>query len=324
MIKRTRGKKSLPASLDPAGAAYEAERKYNEKVIASHAGKAWKDFHKKLVFKLYAEKDDVKLALGKLFDNRCAFCECSLDNKDLHIEHFRPKALVTKSDHPTQEGYWWLAATWENLLPACGHCNRSGGLDRVTGKRVGGTKGNRFPLLAGSIRAKAIGEEKNEKQALLDPTVDEPSTFLTFTTRRGKSVVEPVSSDRTSDEWIRANITIGVLKLNRSTLMRLRNDHLRAVREAASAYLRAARRLRRQLGKAVADPDEINDADDETQRQWGIVMSYLDGSISKRYGSQPFLHATVRCVEEELASGGLSLNQLLGGRALHIPGNRIG
>jgi hypothetical protein len=48
----------------------------------------------------------------------------------MQVEHFRPKAKVTKvKTHP---GYYWLGYEWSNLLLACWSCNNR--------------KRNRFPI----------------------------------------------------------------------------------------------------------------------------------------------------------------------------------
>lgn len=53
---------------------------------------------------------------------KCCYCERYPDTG--HLEHFRPKSkAVRKPGHPSGEGYYWLAWTWDNLLFACSRCN---------------------------------------------------------------------------------------------------------------------------------------------------------------------------------------------------------
>lgn len=84
--------------------------------------------------------------LEHVFAGKCAYCEGSyLAGDPQHAEHWRPKGKVTRLDGDEREvaverdgiphrGYWWLAYSWENLVPACYLCN--------TGKG----KGTKFPI----------------------------------------------------------------------------------------------------------------------------------------------------------------------------------
>jgi uncharacterized protein (TIGR02646 family) len=65
---------------------------------------------------------DVRTALMLFSHNKCCFCEQILNiatsgthrGDDFSREHFRAKSK-----------YWWLAYSWDNLLPACKVCNGS-------------------------------------------------------------------------------------------------------------------------------------------------------------------------------------------------------
>jgi hypothetical protein len=75
--------------------------------------------------KLWAELKQI--FLSELFHDKCAYCEGNhASGYPAHVEHYRPKLLVTEGrlsiDHP---GYFWLAYEWENLLLSCAHCNGS-------------------------------------------------------------------------------------------------------------------------------------------------------------------------------------------------------
>lgn len=318
MIKRKRIPALFPPSLNPASLAYQNEYKANLSIVTMNKGKPWPSFSKSLVFKIYSANSDVKSTLSQLFGNKCAYCECSLDNQDLHTEHFRPKGKVDACDNPAEEGYWWLAASWENLLPACNHCNRSPGTDHLTSTPGDSGKGNRFPLLPGSIRAKVPGDEKMERYALIDPTRDDPSFYLSFKEVAGQSLIYPVSINTSAAKWIRANTTISILGLNRSGLVRTRNRHLLHVKDSVDSYISAAKRYAT-AKKQNLSPSAISEAKDEVSSMWNKL--YL------RYLSSPdleYLYATIRCVESELANVGLSLKRLMGGKSLHIPNERVG
>ncbi|WP_334597259.1 retron system putative HNH endonuclease [Pseudomonas alvandae] len=69
------------------------------------------DRKEKLIHK-YRHKD-VKDALIKSTEGKCAFCECiPSEGGNIEVEHFRPKSL-----YPSE------TFEWENLLPACRRCN---------------------------------------------------------------------------------------------------------------------------------------------------------------------------------------------------------
>jgi uncharacterized protein (TIGR02646 family) len=69
------------------------------------------------------QSKEVRKMLKFIYNDKCAYCEQWLilpkknQNKsagnDLTVEHFRPKAV-----------YYWLAYSWDNLLPVCYDCNR--------------------------------------------------------------------------------------------------------------------------------------------------------------------------------------------------------
>lgn len=59
-------------------------------------------------------KTYIKSALLAMSHNKCAYCECKLDeeSKYMEVEHFLPK-----DDYPNQ------VVDWNNLLPSCKRCN---------------------------------------------------------------------------------------------------------------------------------------------------------------------------------------------------------
>ena len=315
MIKRKRSTVNAPPSLDPTSPKYRAELAYNKQVLKNGKGLPWADLCKSMRFDLYAS-DDVKPTLSKLFGNKCAYCEASLDGQDLHTEHFRPKATVSGTDHASCEGYWWLAASWGNLLPACLHCNRSAGPDHLANLPGDPGKGTRFPLLPSSKRARKPGEESIERYCLLDPTIDEPAAYITFSVVKGESLIAPLAENPSNIKWKRADATINVLQLNRSMLVRQRNDHLRFLRDYVDDFFGAL--------------TEMNDAKRKGAKKAAakakISMEATWRRLFDRYLSElrhPFIHASIRYIEERFASEGLSFNQLLSGVTLHIPRNRI-
>jgi hypothetical protein len=82
-------------------------------------------------------KDHKRWLLRNKFDYKCAYCEKSMSDIPTDAEHWRPKRKITGvGDHP---GYFWLAYSWRNLLPACSMCNSYDG------------KKNQFPVSNGYV-----------------------------------------------------------------------------------------------------------------------------------------------------------------------------
>lgn len=84
-------------------------------------------------------KSYIKSALLEMSHNKCAYCECRLDeeSKYMEVEHFLPK-----DDYPK------LVVDWNNLLPSCKRCN---------GKK---------------------GTHDVRKEPIINPTVDTPSNHV--------------------------------------------------------------------------------------------------------------------------------------------------
>ncbi len=180
--------------------------------------------------KLYRETP-VKVALEKLFYDKCAYCESKMTaTSDWNVEHFRPKGRVAeRGDHP---GYYWLAYEWTNLYPSCQHCNqRRKDQARWGDLSVGPAAGkhDQFPLGDESTRAmdhtQAIDDEDH---LLFDPCKDRPEEVLAFNVR-GRAL--SLAGD------VRGKASIDIFHLNRKRLRDLRRakvaviiDFLRAIR----------------------------------------------------------------------------------------------
>lgn len=77
-------------------------------------------------------------------------------------------------------GYYWLAATWSNLLPSCIDCNRARTQEFLDeDPRVAG-KANKFPIADEAKRARRPGQEIHEERLLLHPCLDDPDVQLVF------------------------------------------------------------------------------------------------------------------------------------------------
>ena len=146
------------------------------------------------VYKLTAVKD----ALNVTFHFKCAYCESYFGaTQPLDVEHFRPKSGVLVGTELVWGVYYWLAASWGNLLPSCTDCNRprKQGLPDGTEQTLG--KANQFPISSELRRAAREGEEKKESRLLVHPCLDDPSKHLVFEpdgivswkTRKGKESI---------------------------------------------------------------------------------------------------------------------------------------
>lgn len=126
-----------------------------------------------------------------VFDGKCAYCEADVRPASYGAgEHWRPKGAVTEREgdievevvdpetgnrHP---GYYWLAYSWENLVPACDECNSGSGGFRG--------KGTQFPIEGtrafGPDDAKSFDElNELERPLLLHPFgKEDPRDHLDF------------------------------------------------------------------------------------------------------------------------------------------------
>lgn len=203
-------------------AAVETIRKYLEAVAKAKAENKKLPKKPSISFAMY-KAASVKTPLVDLFHGKCAYCESFYSStQPMDVEHYRPKGAVDGDDeHP---GYYWLAATWENLLPSCIDCNRKRGQFDVLeddNRQLG--KKDRFPVRG--VRARQLGDDLDAEEALLvDPTVDDPDRIFRFDPERG--VVFP--RFKSGKKHQRAVASIEVYGLNRSGLVL---DRLHIIRQ---------------------------------------------------------------------------------------------
>mgnify|MGYP001467595879 CR=1 FL=1 len=154
-----------------------------------------------------------------VFNDKCAYCESKLSVVGYgDAEHYRPKKKVTRglaSDNTTVQhsGYYWLAYTWQNILPACTRCNTKG-------------KRNQFPIRAQRYvnieNANPTQLDSKEDPLLIHPSKRDPRKHLLFD-KKGR-----VAPRTAGDPY--AEATIRVLQLNREELRKAREDAWRAAR----------------------------------------------------------------------------------------------
>jgi len=218
---------TAPKSLTVKGARGDKERDAARDHYAdkAKAGAAYK-------FTAYKGKD-VALAIDQLFRKTCAYCESTIRQvTDIEIEHFRPKGQF--DDCAGHTGYWWLAATWDNLLCSCTNCNQrrshrmvSVGMskeDVLASKPQSSGKASAFPLSDPSKYARKEGDSTAaEDPLLIDPTVRDPATHLTWVSDKDWSLLAPRQQPTGPDAhgWR----SIRVYGLNRQDLVEERTGH---------------------------------------------------------------------------------------------------
>ncbi|MDU8419686.1 HNH endonuclease [Pseudomonas syringae Cit 7] len=187
--------------------------------------------------------DDVKRKLAALFHNKCAYCETFFSaSAPVDIEHYRPKGSV--ADDPAHPGYWWLAMSWDNLLPSCIDCNRkrkqylpdaSTSLKALydsstnAGMNLGkGGKQDSFPIRDSGKRLAAESYAYiDEEPLLLDPTRDDPREHLRFSVDHTSPVSLVLAGSAPGRASDRGAMSIQTYGLNRLGLVQDRTRLLR-------------------------------------------------------------------------------------------------
>jgi uncharacterized protein (TIGR02646 family) len=186
-------------------------------------------------FKAYKLKV-VREALERMFHGKCAYCESFIGHiSPTDVEHWRPKGSIRTEEGILVDGYWWLAAAWTNLFPACPHCNRPTRHEAAGGGTTAG-KGMRFPLATVRLRAPQEGEELNEQPLLLNPSdPDEqraPERHLEFATELALAGVVQATMDESGGDDLLGAKSIDVYALNRVDLVDRRAELLKLIRTA--------------------------------------------------------------------------------------------
>jgi uncharacterized protein (TIGR02646 family) len=180
---------------------------------------------KPFAFRAYRNAE-LKAALEHLFHGKCAYCEWRYGGGSyMEVEHYRPKSH-----------YYWLAADWKNLLPACKRCNNG--------------KLSEFPLVDPARQARRRGEEKRERPLLLNPSDgrERPEKHLRFDARDGAVSPARDARKRPSDMGM---ASIRVYRLARATLSLDRKEWSIRVRHSIE-FCRLAERARDRKRREVA------------------------------------------------------------------------
>ncbi|MGX5469125.1 AAA family ATPase [Bacillus toyonensis] len=137
---------------------------------------------------------EVRPALEQLFNNKCAYCESSINIQRGAISTFRPKTGVVDAGKYDHLYYGWLSLEWENLYLSCQNCNKAkSNLFPVNGKRA--------------VYLSSLDQiRETENYLLIDPCFDNPQEHISF----DKGIAMALS-DRGAE-------TIKVFELNRPEL----------------------------------------------------------------------------------------------------------
>lgn len=151
--------------------------------------------------------------LWRMQGHKCCYCESAIPQAFNDVEHYRPKASVKQTRKANAEdGYWWLAWTWSNLLFSCPSCNRT-------------AKNDLFPLAKPANRLKAKAAPPGQEDPLLidpsNPTAD-PEDHVEFgfaagdqghiygRTRYGEETIQVCALHRDDLIEVRANELIAL------------------------------------------------------------------------------------------------------------------
>jgi uncharacterized protein (TIGR02646 family) len=231
MRRVDRSKVPVPAILADED---EKGRQEYKKAIEFYSDE--KNLNEPFKFSAYGDST-VKEALVKLFEGRCAYCECVVTVAYFgDIEHFRPKGEVVIIDKDGKRktikpGYYWLAADWNNLLLSCKHCNSPKEQTLPTGERKIQGKHNFFPLADDGKRLKKPTEDLNTEEALrllINPCTD-PDTENYFTFDE-EGVIIPVA-ENTGLQKQKAQTSIDIYALQRVELVLARQAKVNDTKE---------------------------------------------------------------------------------------------
>ena len=107
--------------------------------------------------------------LAKMSYGKCWYSESNDPQSFFDVDHFRPKKEAKRAEGVADDGYPWLAFSWDNFRYSAGRSNRLS-KHEITDETCG--KGSWFPLLDGSVKADWNNRcEAAELVLLLDPTV---------------------------------------------------------------------------------------------------------------------------------------------------------
>lgn len=286
MIKVDRDTEPCPASLLAQNAldqAVSAQTYYQTWKVGDAAFKE---------FTLY-KGNDVQHALRRMFGLKCAYCERQLEKGSLEVEHYRPKGGVDGCDHP---GYWWLALTWDNLLPACAACNKGllqhivtadmtvEDVEALQAKKRSDLHGKQTQFPVSQPRLVAQSDDHfGEGPLLMDPTRTDPEPELRWRFDSVFSVVE--ASQTAAGPSLQGQETIRCVALNRIDLVENRTQILERLRTQRIQIMATLEKdavagapqivIDMAIGSAVARIADMTSAGASNQPFAGMVRAFV-------------------------------------------------
>lgn len=139
--------------------------------------------------------ETVKEALIVAQHGKCCFCESKIRHIAYgDVEHFRPKSGYRQKpqDKLGRPGYYWLAYDWQNLLLSCQICNQR-------------HKGNLFPLVVPSKRARSHTDDLSQEDPLFVDPSSNPEKHISFRqeipfakngSKKGRATIEALGLGR--------------------------------------------------------------------------------------------------------------------------------
>jgi len=231
MILRRRDLVGCPSVLADVGSPAAQERQKAQNYYMAYPAPT-----KNMTFSVYGH-EEVKSALNRLFGYKCAYCETDFGAAmPVDVEHFRPKGgVIDEAGNLRFPGYWWLASSWDNLLPSCIDCNRRRWQQGDTGSYKRG-KENLFPLAGRAAPATNAAGVALEQPLLINPAVEAPDQYLKYVYKsspagRMESVVEPVF-DAHGIEDAKGRASIDTYGLNRDRLSISRRKMIEKLKSA--------------------------------------------------------------------------------------------
>lgn len=194
--------------------------------------------------------------LAKMSYGKCWYSESDCVQSFRDVDHYRPKRQAKRSESDIDDGYPWLAFSWENFRLSAQRSNQIN-RDDDTEKPVG--KGAWFPLLENSPRATWHNQcVRDERPVLLDPTVQDDVALVEINAEDGRAVPSFVCVGTT--RRLRAEKSIELYGLNLGGLIEARKRVIREVQDHyfnlseivyAGHDLAAIERLQRQMRTAT-------------------------------------------------------------------------
>jgi uncharacterized protein (TIGR02646 family) len=201
-------------------------------------------------FKAY-KRPEVIAELTAIFGKKCSYCESVHGHVGpMDVEHYRPKSgYLDDKGVVRKPGYYWLAASWDNLLASCPDCNRERRQLRLSNgklvtKKLG--KGNRFPIAAGTERAISQAGLATERPLLLNPCTDWPEQHLHF---RSDGFIDAADTPEEAN-LPKGRTTIDVCGLEREGLRGERCAHASRLAAQMKSVLKSDRNVARAPGCA--------------------------------------------------------------------------